>query len=171
MISSSQATDGAHPFRSASARVARVMTWSCGVACGGLRRCDLDLDARTVRVTRQLTELRGGGHQFGPPKSKAGLRTVPIPELIIPIIRWHLACFALDGDEGLTAAGLKCVHFHDLRHTGNTLAANADANLRELMDRMGHDSVPAALIYLPARTRSAPTATRTRDLPLRRRIH
>ncbi len=48
----------------------------------------------------------------------------------------------------LTAAGLTGVHFHDLRHTGNTLAANAGASLRELMDRMGHDSERAALIYL-----------------------
>ena len=40
------------------------------------------------------------------------------------------------------------VHFHDLRHTGNTLAATAGASLRELMDRMGHDSERAALTYL-----------------------
>jgi integrase len=40
------------------------------------------------------------------------------------------------------------VHFHDLRHTGNTLAATAGATLRELMDRMGHDSERAAMIYL-----------------------
>jgi integrase len=48
----------------------------------------------------------------------------------------------------LKAAGLEGVHFHDLRHAGNQLAANAGANLRELMDRMGHDSTRAALIYL-----------------------
>jgi len=40
------------------------------------------------------------------------------------------------------------IHFHDLRHTGNQLTANAGANLRELMARMGHDSERAALIYL-----------------------
>jgi hypothetical protein len=40
------------------------------------------------------------------------------------------------------------VHFHDLRHTGNTLTATAGANLRELMARMGHSSTRAALIYL-----------------------
>jgi hypothetical protein len=40
------------------------------------------------------------------------------------------------------------VHFHDLRHTGNTLTATAGANLRELMARMGHSSSRAALIYL-----------------------
>ena len=139
---------------------------------GGLRRCDIDLEARTVRVTRQLAEVRGGGITFGPPKSRAGVRNVPIPELIVPVIRWHLTCFAQDGDEGLVftsarglplrhsrfrrsvwvpaleSAGLKGIHFHDLRHTGNTLAANAGASLRELMDRMGHDSERAALIYL-----------------------
>ncbi len=44
-------------------------------------------------------------------------------------------------------AGLSGVHFHDLRHPGNTLTADAGANLRELMDRMGHSSTRAALIY------------------------
>ncbi|MGI5205638.1 tyrosine-type recombinase/integrase [Spirillospora sp. CA-108201] len=43
--------------------------------------------------------------------------------------------------------GLPNPHFHDLRHTGNTLAAQSGANLRDLMDRMGHDSVRAAMIY------------------------
>jgi integrase len=40
------------------------------------------------------------------------------------------------------------VHFHDLRHMGNMLTAEAGANLRELMDRMGHASTRAAMIYL-----------------------
>jgi integrase len=48
----------------------------------------------------------------------------------------------------LKQAGLADLHFHGLRHTGNTLAATAGATLRELMDRMGHDSERAALIYL-----------------------
>lgn len=40
------------------------------------------------------------------------------------------------------------VHLHDLRHTGNQLTADAGASLRELMERMGHSSSRAALIYL-----------------------
>ena len=88
--------------------------------------------------------------------------------MIISIIRWHLACFTEQGDEGLvftspavkplrhtnfrrrvwlpalTTAGLPAIHFHDLRHTGNTLAANAGASLRELMERMGHDRKQAS---------------------------
>ncbi len=38
-------------------------------------------------------------------------------------------------------------HKHDLRHTGNHLAAQTGASLRDLMIRMGHDSMRAALIY------------------------
>lgn len=37
--------------------------------------------------------------------------------------------------------------FHDLRHTGNTLAASTGASTRELMRLMGHSSMRAALIY------------------------
>ena len=40
------------------------------------------------------------------------------------------------------------IHFHDLRHAGNLLIALAGANLSELMERMGHSSSRAALIYL-----------------------
>lgn len=47
----------------------------------------------------------------------------------------------------LDSTGLGDVHFHDLRHTGNTLAATGGATTRELMHRMGHSSVRAALIY------------------------
>jgi integrase len=38
------------------------------------------------------------------------------------------------------AVGAEGLHFHDLRHTGNHLAAVSGAGLRDLMARMGHDS-------------------------------
>ena len=42
------------------------------------------------------------------------------------------------------------LHFHDLRHTGNTFAASGGAGLKNLMARMGHDS-ERARAGLPAR--------------------
>ncbi len=48
--------------------------------CFGLTVDRLDFLRRTVRVDRQLLSARGGVPEFGPPKSKAGFRTVPIPE-------------------------------------------------------------------------------------------
>ena len=137
-----------------------------------LRRCGIDLQARTIRVTRQLSEQPGGGFAFGPPKSEAGVRAIAIPGVIMPDLALHIMTHAAPGDGGLLftsptggplrhtnfrrrvwlpalhAAGLPPIHFHDLRHTGNVLAANAGANLRELMDRMGHASVRAALAHL-----------------------
>ena len=49
--------------------------------------------------------------------------------------------------KALVAASLDGVHFHDLRHTGNTLTAQAGATLPELMARMGHACPQAALVY------------------------
>jgi integrase len=54
-----------------------------------LRPGDIDLDARMVRVTRQLY-YHGAGHSFGPPKSRAGTRDVDFPELIVPDLREHM---------------------------------------------------------------------------------
>ena len=45
------------------------------------------------------------------------------------------------------SVGAEGLHFHDLRHTGNTFAAASGARLRDLMARMGHDSERAAMIY------------------------
>ena len=45
------------------------------------------------------------------------------------------------------AVGIEGLHFHDLRHTGNTLAASTGASTKELMSRMGHASTRAAILY------------------------
>ncbi|MCW2880024.1 MAG: site-specific integrase, partial [Sphaerisporangium sp.] len=142
-----------------------------GGPCGGVPRRRLDLEAGTVRVERQLIRITGKGLVFTDPKSAAGKRTVVIPGLITKDLEDHLKDFAQEGDDGLifagpddgpiwnsnfnrrfwgqalADAGLPKIHFHDLRHTGNTLAANAGASIRELMDRMGHSSTRAAMVY------------------------
>ncbi|MFY1687328.1 tyrosine-type recombinase/integrase [Plantactinospora sp. WMMB782] len=55
---------------------------------------------------------------------------------------------AVDWSAALRAAGMPAgFHFHDLRHTGNNRAAATGASTRDLMHRMGHASMRAALIY------------------------
>ncbi|MDP9847880.1 hypothetical protein [Streptosporangium lutulentum] len=49
---------------------------------------------------------------------------------------------------------VKGLHFHDLRHTGNTPTAQSGASLADLKARRGHDSDRAALTYQHA-TRDA----------------
>jgi integrase len=46
-----------------------------------------------------------------------------------------------------TAAGRPDLRWHDLRHTGATLAAATGATLSELMVRLGHSTVGAAMRY------------------------
>jgi integrase len=113
-----------------------------------------------------------GGLEAGPPKSRAGLRVVSFPAAILPELREHLDRFAGEEPSGLVfpnehgaplwrgnfnkavawaeiceRLGVPGLHLHDLRHTGNTLAAQSGASLRDLMVRMGHDSPAAAVIY------------------------
>lgn len=57
-----------------------------------------------------------------------------------PLVKWK---------EKVMKISVPNLRVHDLRQTGNTLAAPG-AGLRDLMTRMGHDSPRAALIYLHA---------------------
>jgi len=117
------------------------------------------------------------------PKSRAGRRTVAFPAELVPELRWHLDRFAEDGPRGVVfigpqggrlrrsnfrkiwnkaraSVGLPDLHFHDLRHAGGTLSAATGASLKELMARLGHSSVRAAMIYqLAARDRDQAIAT------------
>jgi integrase len=137
-----------------------------------LRRRDVELDGGELRVRRSQAELKHGRTIIKDPKSEAGKRFVAIPEVVLAELRDHLDKFAEAGPDGLVFIGPRGgplrrrnflrlwkkaladakieeedMHFHDLRHTGNALAAATGASTKELMARMGHSSVRAALIY------------------------
>jgi integrase len=142
-------------------RVLVLMATFTGLRLGeliGLRRRNLDLLHASVRVVEQIQELNDGTLHTAPPKTDAGIRTVAIPKVLIPELEAHLSTFSGPGPDGLVFAGTKGqptprvsiykawhrardavgmpdFHFHDLRHTGNTLAAATGASTRELMAR------------------------------------
>ena len=70
-----------------------------------LRRCDLDLEAGTVRIRAAFVERSTGEMLLGPPKSKAGRRAVGIPDAIIPALRQHLSVFTRDEPGALVFPG------------------------------------------------------------------
>lgn len=138
----------------------------------GLRRRHVDLLHGTVTIEAQVQEDAHGNVWFGAPKTEAGLRTLSIPQEIVPDLERHLAEFSAPGRDGLVfpgkdgqpfrratfykawAAATKAtgmsevgLRFHDLRHTGSTLAAVSGATTKELMARVGHSTPDAALRY------------------------
>jgi len=135
-----------------------------------LTRRDIDLEAGTIRIDKAESKLQHGERIIGPPKTKAGVLTVAVPPHVIPLLEEHLRRYAEPGRDGLVfvgkkggplrrvsfyaawlratkATGLDDLRFHDLRHTGATLAAATGASTKELMTRLGHASAVAALRY------------------------
>lgn len=140
-----------------------------------LRRKDIDLDGKIIRVDRAVTWVKEDGDKHAKPvigktKTKAGQRDVTIPPHLIPMIKKHLDEHAWPGEDGLLfyslenrsmqhstfydrflearkAAGREDLRLHDLRHTGMTLFAIAGATTAELMQRAGHSTPQAAMIY------------------------
>ncbi len=135
-----------------------------------LRRRDVDLDAGLAFVQRSLIEYQGK-LEVAPPKNNS-VRVVTLPSVLVDELREHLGrvpgnddALIFTGERGATprrgnwranvgwrgaveVAGLPVgFHFHDLRHTGNHLVAQSGASTRELMHRMGHSTMRAALIY------------------------
>lgn len=134
-----------------------------------LRRGDIDLDAGVIRVRRAAVRIRGN-YIVDSPKSGAGIRDVHIPPDLLPAVRDHLVVHIAPGAKALlfpapdgghlqpwahqrhwdaarSAIGRPDLRWHDLRHSGAVLAAQAGATVIELMGRLGHSSPAAALRY------------------------
>jgi integrase len=136
----------------------------------GLARRHVDMERRTITVERALQEQTGAGAVFVAPKTHTSARTVVMPSSLVPLVERHLQEFVGQDPDALVftnTAGrpvratvwtkawnharnetaLQGVRLHDFRHLAGTLSAQAGATLKELMDRLGHSSVQAALRY------------------------
>jgi len=151
----------------------RYRTWALTAAysglrfgeLAGLRRSRLDLLRRRIEVFEIVVEVRGH-HYFGPPKTRAGRRSVPIPAFLADELA--LTAGALDpgalvfpAPEGgplrasswrrrvwqpaIQSAGVAPLRPHDLRHTAVTLWIAAGASPKEIAVWAGHSSVSSVL--------------------------
>lgn len=153
-------------------RLAVLLASWCAMRFGEiveLRRHDIDLSAEVIRIRRAAVRV-GGTYQIGDPKSDAGVRDVDIPPHLIPAIEQHLAehvgsdCNSLlfPNERGghlqpstvmrhwykaRAEAGRDDLRWHDLRHSGATMAAVTGASIAELMARLGHSTPQAAMRY------------------------
>jgi integrase len=137
----------------------------------GLRVRNVDLLRARIQVREQVTEV-GGRAEWGPPKTRAGIRTVTMPSALVDVLGGHFACgavqrsgFAFPTPSGtvmkranfrkvwsrtLAAAGfggtrLAALRFHDLRHTAVALAIAEGAHPLAIKERLGHASITVTL--------------------------
>jgi integrase len=142
----------------------------CGLRAGemyGLRRKRVDVVRRTVDIAECLT-APGGVVMFGPPKTRASRRKVPMPALVADALAEHLADVDDDPDAlvftatkggplrtahfrtqvwlpATRAAGLEGLRIHDLRHSAVAYWIETGARPNEIAARAGHTSVAVVL--------------------------
>jgi integrase len=136
--------------------------------CFGLTVDRVDFLRRQVRVDRQLTSALGGMPVFGPPKSRAGFRTVPMPDVVGSMLAEHLTRYG-PGPAGLVftntlgrplwrntagemwhraarqAALPGWATFHDLRHFYASLLISRGCSVKAVQKRLGHQSAMETL--------------------------
>ncbi|MEV8376732.1 tyrosine-type recombinase/integrase [Kribbella sp. NPDC056861] len=164
-----QLIDAITPRYRAAVAVAAWCTLRRGEVCG-LRTADIDTEHQEVWVRKNWVELLESPKKFEKePKTQAGKREISVPPHVWPLLTAHADEFAgpeffFIGKDGNRMRGNAVYQafvrarkkvgltltFHDLRHTGQSLAAASGASTVDLMKRAGHSTAVAAQRYIHA---------------------
>lgn len=162
--------------RLAAAIAAPYRTFVLVAAYAGLRNGELaalrakrvDVDARTIEVVETRTLASDGTPTFGPPKSRAGRRIVPVPRFVIDELSADIVTRAIEPDgliwtsptgaplgdanfrqrvwkPAIRAASLDGLRIHDLRHTCVAMWSRSLASPRAAAKWAGHSN-PALIL-------------------------
>jgi len=155
-----------------------TVTMCLGLRLGevlGLQWSDIDFDAGTVRISKQLQRVKGE-YLLVEPKTKNARRILPMPEMVATALKewqatqreerifagedWRVTGFLFTRADGmpmdarnlrkalkdlLAAANLPTLRFHDLRHTCATLLLSRNVHPRVVMDVLGHSQINLTL--------------------------
>lgn len=131
----------------------------------GLTHEQLNLDERSLRVDRQLVNVSGRAPFFAPPKSRASVRIVPLPQTVVDALREHMAAFPSSpliftnrsGDplrrsafwtewrRTTRRAQLPDIRFHELSHYYASLLIRHGESVMTVQARLGHASASETL--------------------------
>jgi len=136
--------------------------------CFGVTVDRIDFLRKQVRIDQQVTHAVGGVPEFGPLKTQASYRTIPLPQVVTDALAAHLAEFG-EGPERLVftnarggplrrspfneawhkaaeVAGLPAgTTFHDLRHFYASLLIAHGCSVKAVQSRLGHQSAVETL--------------------------
>lgn len=134
----------------------------------GLTVDRIDFLHRQLVVDRQLVQLPGAPPAFGPPKTKASNRTIPLPQVVLDALAAHLAVYP-PGPSGLVfvndaGSPLRRTAFsdiwrpavakvgappgtgyHALRHYYASLLIGRGESVKTVQERLGHASASETL--------------------------
>lgn len=134
----------------------------------GLTVDRIDFLRREIKIDRQLVGSDNGKPVFGPPKSAAGFRTVPVAQAVIDALAVHLTVFE-PSSEGLLFTTVRgnpvggkalytqwrkaCVDAeapewatpHDLRHFYASCLIASGCNVKQVQRVLGHESAVVTL--------------------------
>jgi integrase len=135
--------------------------------CFGLTVDRVDFLRRSINVNRQLVLTGSGPPEFGPPKTVASIRTIPLPEVVGTALAVHLERWDTGGDgliftdakrnairrnrfgevwrPATVRAGTEGLRFHDLRHFYASLLINHGESVKVVQARLGHASASETL--------------------------
>lgn len=135
--------------------------------CSGLRKgeliallwTDLDIQNKTISISKQASRVKGGGVKVTVPKTNTSVRIEPIPQKAIDLLiaehekhpdnpymfpspvtggmYYPDAVNALN-TKILKSLGLEHIRFHDLRHTFATMALQSGVDIRTVSGMLGH---------------------------------
>ena len=126
----------------------------------GLKWADLDVENRTLAVTKQVNRINGE-LVVSPPKTRNSVRTLALPQQAVDLLiaehkkhprnpylfpspktgtMYDPDAFRRTHDKILKAIGAEHIRFHDLRHTFATLSLKSGVDVKTLSGALGHYS-------------------------------
>ena len=125
-----------------------------------LQWSDLDIENRTLAVTKQVNRINGE-LVVSPPKTRNSVRTLALPQQAVDLLiaehkkhsrnpylfpspktgtMYDPDAFRRTHDKILKAIGTEHIRFHDLRHTFATLSLKSGVDVKTLSGALGHYS-------------------------------
>ena len=125
-----------------------------------LQWTDLDVENRTLAVTKQVNRINGE-LVVSPPKTRNSVRTLALPQQAVDLLiaehkkhsrnpylfpspktgtMYDSDAFRRTHDKILKAIGAEHIRFHDLRHTFATLSLKSGVDVKTLSGALGHYS-------------------------------